>query len=110
MRDDAHQPGDRAQPTHVKSGEASNYWAWEWIEPVLGAFQHSAADQQVHLVDTFFQDLDFRRFQVDLQQPIAMDDPKKIPRLTVYGDELGRKMLNDITDRAQGVIPKRPSN
>ena len=102
--------GTGRSPHMFKSGEASNYWAWEWIEPVLGAFQHSAADQQVHLVDTFFQDLDFRRFQVDLQQLIAMDDPKKIPRLTVYGDELGRKMLNDITDRAQGVIPKRPSN
>ena len=63
----------------------------------------------MHLVDTFFQDLDFRRFQVDLQQPIGMDDPTKIPRLTVYGEQLGRKILNDITDRAQGVHPKRPA-
>jgi len=102
--------GTGRSPHTFKSGEASGYWAWEWIEPVLGAFQHSADDQQVHLVDTFFQDLDFRRFQVDLQQPIAMDDPKKIPRLTVYGEELGRKILNDVTDRAQGVHPKQPAN
>lgn len=101
--------GTGRSPHTFKSGEASSYWAWEWIEPVLGAFQHSADDQQVHLVDTFFQDLDFRRFQVDLQQPIGMDDPTKIPRLTVYGEQLGRKILNDITDRAQGVHPKRPA-
>ncbi len=33
--------------------------AWQWISPLLGAFMASAADQQVHLVDTFFTDLDF---------------------------------------------------
>lgn len=100
--------GTGRSPHRFNAGEAEGYWAWEWIEPVLGAFQNSATDQQVHLVDAFFQELDFRRFQVDLQQPIAMDDPTKIPRLTVYGEELGRKILNDVTDKALGVLPKLP--
>ena len=67
----------------------------------------SAKDQQVHLVENFFPALDFRRFQVNLAQPIAMDDVSMISRLAVYGDELGRMILNDQTDRAQGVTPKK---
>jgi hypothetical protein len=76
---------------------------------VLGGFLQSADDQQVHLVRTFFEQLDFRRFQVDLRDPIAMDDPSKIPELTAYGDELGRKILNDETDRALEITASRAS-
>lgn len=84
---------------HALDIERVNRWhTWEWITPLLGAFLASADDQQVHLVDTFFQDLDFRRFQVDLQRPIAMDDPSAIPELTAYGDELGRKIIQDELD------------
>lgn len=81
-------------------------WAWEWIEPMISAFTQSADDQQVHLVNTFFQDLDFRRFQVKLNQSIAMDDASKIPRLAVYGEELGRMILSDMTDPIQEVYPR----
>ena len=56
---------------------------------------------------TFFEQLDFRRFQVDLREPIAMDDASKIPQLTTYGDELGRKTLNDETDRALEITAAR---
>jgi len=66
---------------------------------------HSADDQQVHLVDTFFEQLDFRRFQVDLREPIAMDDPSKIPELTTYGEELGRMILADEFDAAMAITP-----
>jgi hypothetical protein len=74
---------------------------------VLGAFLQSADDQQVHLVSTFFEALDFRRFQVDLREPIAMDDVAKIPQLTAYGDELGQKILNDQTDPALDITAQR---
>ncbi len=74
---------------------------------MLGAFLRSADDQQVHLVSTFFEQLDFRRFQVDLREPIEMDDPSKIPELTAYGDELGRKILDDETDRALEITASR---
>jgi predicted acylesterase/phospholipase RssA len=87
--------------------KANHLWAWQWLSPVLDAFLQSAADQQVHLVNSLFSRLDFRRFQVDLAHPIGMDDVSMIPRLTVYGDELGRMILNDQTDSAQAINPMR---
>jgi len=104
--------GTGRDPHTLQPGDADRFWAWDWIEPVLGAFLQSADDQQVHLVRTFFERLDFRRFQVDLREPIEMDDPSKIPELTAYGDELGRKILGDETDRALEITashaPRRP--
>ena len=63
----------------------------------------------MHLVRHFFADLDFRRFQIDLQEPLAMDDPSTIQELTRYGDQLGRKILNDETDQAMDLVPRRAS-
>lgn len=100
--------GTGRNPYTFEPGQGDRYWAWQWIEPILGAFSQSADDQQVHLVDTFFPKLDFRRFQVDLHQPIAMDDATKIPRLSVYGEEMGRMILNDLTDRSQEIKPALP--
>lgn len=99
--------GTGRDPHTLQPGDVRHFWAWDWIGPVLGAFLQSADDQQVHLVSTFFQQLDFRRFQVDLRQPIEMDNPSKIPELTAYGDELGRKILNDETDRAMEITASR---
>jgi hypothetical protein len=90
-------------PHSIAPGEAERFWTWQWLVPILGAFQQSADDQQVHLVDTFFEQLDFRRFQVDLREPIQMDDISKLAELTVYGDELGRMILNDQVDRAMEI-------
>jgi hypothetical protein len=99
-------------PHTLQPGDANRFWAWSWIGPTLDAFLQSADDQQVHLVRTFFGQLDFRRFQVDLREPIGMDDTGKIPALTAYGDELGQKMINDETDRALDITaqraPRRP--
>lgn len=99
--------GTGRAPGALEPGEAAKFWPWQWIDPVLGAFLHSADDQQVHLVDTFFTELDFRRFQVDLREPIEMDDASKIPELTTYGEELGRKILNDEMDRALEIRAQR---
>jgi predicted acylesterase/phospholipase RssA len=74
---------------------ADRMWAWEWLDPIMGAFLKSADDQQVHLAATVFPGLDFRRFQVDLAEEIGMDQPEQMPALLRYGDELGRKILND---------------
>jgi uncharacterized protein len=87
--------------------KTNRLWAWQWLEPILGAFSQSADSQQVHLVDTFFRQLDFRRFQVDLLEPVAMDDASKADRLTAYGDEMGRKILNDLIDSSQGVVASK---
>lgn len=89
---------------HAHDVERASRWrAWQWLSPLLDAFLESANDQQVHLVDTFFADLDFRRFQVDLRRPIAMDDPSAISELTAYGEELGHKLLNDDVDWAMNI-------
>lgn len=95
--------GTGRDPHTRQPGDADRFQAWDWIGPILGAFLQCADDQQVHLVDTFFEQLDFRRFQIGLREPIAMDDVEKIPQLTAYGDRLGRKILNDQTDRALDI-------
>jgi hypothetical protein len=95
--------GTGRDPHALQSGAANYFWAWDWIAPVLGAFLQSADDQQVHLVHTFFQGLDFRRFQVDLREPIAMDSPSALPQLTLYGEELARKILNNEMDAAMDI-------
>ncbi len=101
--------GTGRDPHRLKPSQVKGLWPWQWIGPVLGAFLRSADDQQVHLVDTFFEQLDFRRFQVDLREHIAMDDPKRIPDLTVYGTELGQKILTDQTDHALEIQAQTPS-
>ncbi len=93
--------GRDSQP--IKPGQPSRFMAWDWLVPTLDAFLTSAGDQQVHLVDTFFRDLDFRRFQVDLKEAIAMDDPASLPLLSKYGEQMGKMILNDQYDRAIGV-------
>lgn len=97
--------GTGRDPHTLKVGNANRFHVWNWIEPGLGAFLQSTDDQQVHLVRTFFSQLDFRRFQIDFDKPIALDDPKQIPKLTKYGDELGRKIINDETDPAMEITP-----
>jgi hypothetical protein len=103
--------GTGRSPHNLAPGAADRYWAWQWLEPILGAFSQSADDQQVHLVQTFFEQLDFRRFQVDLREPIAMDDATKMKELLAYGEELGWKILNDEIDPAQQIkattVPER---
>lgn len=85
---------------------ADKLQAWQWLTPVLDAFGQSAQDQQMHLVQNFFAELDFRRFQVNLAQPIAMDDTGMIPRMAVYGDTLGRMLLSDQMDPVLDTIAK----
>lgn len=93
---------------HVtRTRDLNRLWAWEWISPTLGGFLQSADDQQVHLVRTFFTGLDFRRFQVDFEEQIEMDDPGAIPALTRYGDQLARKILDDEFDEGVGPGPTR---
>jgi hypothetical protein len=98
--------GTGRDPHGLEPSKASRLWPWQWLNPVLGAFMQSADDQQVHLVETFFQDLDFRRYQIDLRRPIAMDDPTAIPQLLAYGEKLGHMLLEDRTDRAQAIRPE----
>jgi predicted acylesterase/phospholipase RssA len=87
-------------PQGLRPGQANKLMAWQWLDPVLGAFGQSADTQQVHLTATMFPGLDFRRFQVDLRENIGMDGADKIPDLITYGDALWQKMLNDESEAA----------
>jgi predicted acylesterase/phospholipase RssA len=100
--------GTGRDPRTVKPGQPGGYVAWQWLTPILDAFLASAGDQQVHLVDTFFKDMDFRRFQVDLNEPVPLDDPLQIPKLIQYGEQMGKKILTDQFDRAMGITPELP--
>jgi hypothetical protein len=79
----------------TKPGKARGFRSWDWLGPLLDAFTLDAAQQQMHLVDHFFEKLDFRRFQVKMSESIAMDDVSDIPALNKYGEEMGQKILND---------------
>jgi len=71
--------GTGREPHYLEPNHIKQFWPWHWISPVLGAFQQSSDDQQVHLVETFFKEMDFRRFQVNLDGSYPMDNPDKIP-------------------------------
>jgi len=102
--------GTGREPYQYDSRKAGNFWPWEWLTRIFGVFLHSAEDQQVHLVETFFEKMDFRRFQVDLQEPIGMDEVGFMNRLLDYGDIMGHMVLNDIYDRTMSVLPGKPSS
>lgn len=93
-------------------GQADRFNALQWVRPLIDTFLSDANDQQVRVVRHFFPDLDFRRFQVDLDPPIAIDDPAGIPELTRWGEKLGRMILDDEVDpvpqRAVGVPEMMP--
>lgn len=92
--------GTGRNPHSIEPGQVNKWFAWEWIYPMLGAFLQSADDQQFGLTATFFQGLDFRRFQVDLMEPIGMENADKIPELAAYGEQMGHKILRDEWEKA----------
>jgi uncharacterized protein len=100
--------GTGRAPDILKPGQPERLHAWNWLEPVLDAFLLSASDQQVRLVETFFKPLDFRRFQVDMQDALPMDDVSCIPELLEYGTQMGDMILNDELDRALTIKATTP--
>ena len=99
--------GTGRSPYSFNPAQAARLWAWDWIGRIVDVFSQSADDQQVHLVETYFDGLDFRRFQVDLREHIEMDDIREMDRLVAYGSRLGRMITRDRIDRAQGIIVKK---
>jgi hypothetical protein len=92
--------GTGRDPHSFTRGDADHFWPWDWLAPVLGAFQQSADDEQVRVVKTFFRRLDFRRFQVNFSRSIPLDDAGKdsLNQLVRYGDELAELIMKDRTD------------
>ncbi len=100
--------GTGRTPDLLKPGQPDRLYSWDWTDPILEAFLNSASDQQVRLVHTFFKQLDFRRFQVDLRDNLEMDDISRIPDLIEYGTQMGNMILNDELDRALTLRPTTP--
>lgn len=79
----------------------------EWVFPIVDTFLQDAAVQQVRLVKHFFAEavaeqagsaeaaLDFRRFNIDFDEVIEMDQVEAIPLLSHYGARLGEMIVND---------------
>jgi hypothetical protein len=99
--------GTGREPPTIQPGQPARFWPWNWLGPTLGAFLSSADDQQVHLVETFFDKVDFRRYQVDLRENIEMDDPSAMELLSTYGDKMGAMILRDQFDSAMGIVPEQ---
>ncbi len=96
--------GTGRDPNTIQPGAVDHYLPIQYVTPLIDAFSRSATDQQVDLVRRLFPRLDFRRFQIDLQKPIPMDDASSIPELVKRGYEMGEKIYNDDMDRAQSVV------
>ncbi len=81
-------------------------------DAILNAFMTSANDQQVALVEekAVYNKLDFRRFQVNLRENIAMDDTRKIEELEKYGEELGKLILNDEKEKLDEHMWRDPDS
>jgi Patatin-like phospholipase len=91
--------GTGREPSGIPLGKAGHFNALEWILPLVNTFLADANDQQVRVVLEFFPALDFRRFQIDLDPVIPIDDPSGIPALTKLGEKLAQMILSDQTDK-----------
>lgn len=98
--------GTGRDKSHIAKGAVDRFLPPQYIGPLIDAFTQSAADQQVDLVNKLFAGLDFRRFQVDLQEPIPLDDISKLEAMVSYGEVLGSKILADDVDGAMQIMPQ----
>ena len=76
---------------------------------VVAGLSARLTPKQVRLVSDFFPEIDFRRFQVNLETVIPMDDPAAMPQLIEYGRQLWDKMRRDETDPEMEIIAKGPA-
>ena len=93
--------GTGRSPYKYETRKAKKLWAWDWIGPVMGVFTQSAFDQQAHLVNTYFQKMDFRRFQIDLRETIEMDEANQNDRLL----HMALDLAVDLSDRCRILLP-----
>ncbi len=98
--------GTGREPYSYDAHKSRHIYSWQWIFKMFGAFLASADDQQVHLVETLFGQLDFRRFQVDMAENIDFDNVYHMDTLVAYGRQMGEMILADQVDRAMQVVPK----
>lgn len=100
--------GTGRDPHNIEMGDPERFKAWDWIWPVLGAFLSSANDQQVRLVRDFFPAIDFRRFQVELETIMPIDDPSFVPDFIELGKKMWQQMDRDEPDREMKITAQKP--
>ena len=100
--------GTGRDPYSYDPKKSRRIYSWQWVYKMFGAFLSSADDQQVHLVETFFDRLDFRRFQIDMDETIDFDNVQHMDKLVEYGRQMGEMILADRVDKAMHVVPGRP--
>jgi predicted acylesterase/phospholipase RssA len=97
--------GTGRETSQLKKGAVDRFLPIQYVSPLLDAFTLSAIDQQVALVKKLFNKLDFRRYQVDLEESIQLDNADKIPEMVRYGEKLGNMILENNNDRALNLAP-----
>lgn len=98
--------GTGREGNQLQPGTVDHFLPPQYVGPLIDAFSHCAADQQVDLVNKLFTGLDFRRFQVDLKQSIPLDGVSNLQELIGYGEQMGNMMLADQTDAAMRIMPQ----
>ena len=73
-----------------------NESTWVRGNGVLDALKQAADDQPVCWYELI---MEFRRFQLDLREPIELDYPSRMVGFIVFGEEQGRKILNHEVDK-----------
>jgi hypothetical protein len=96
--------GTGRDQSRIIQGAVDRFLPPQYVGPLIDAFTQCAADQQVDLVNKLFTGLDFRRFQVDLQLPISLDDTSRLQQMISCGEELGHMILTDQTDGAMRIV------
>ncbi len=90
--------GTGRAPGGLQPYQANRFFIWDWLSPLLDTLMGDSNDQQVRLVQQIFPDIDFRRFQVEMDPLPTGVFPSEIPALTQWGDVMGEMILNDQVD------------
>lgn len=106
--------GKRLRGLRGKLRSPSMLFGPEWVFPSIDTFCLDATKQNVRLVRHFFGDaivertgdpeagLDFRRYNIELPEPVEMDNADAIPMLSEMGEKLGKMIVNDEQEDVAG--------
>jgi patatin-like phospholipase/acyl hydrolase len=84
----------------IELHQADHWRIFKWAGLAIDRYSLSTNDEQVAVVAYNFPEIDFRRFQVNLDEKISLDDasPAALKKLSEYGKKLGEMIINDKTD------------
>ncbi len=83
-------------------GDASRWWALEWIERVIDIFMDTAIRQQSRDLVFAYPEIDLRRFQVALPEVI---DPDRFDLIDTVLDDKGRELRELVRENRHALHP-----